>query len=310
MINPFKFIFNIEKSTPSHIAFRVFGIRVNCLRPEIRKERQKFAQYYQSFESAELIPPAEGSLRLIQKAAAQFLKTFDDICKEHDINYWLDFGTLLGAVRHKGFIPWDDDIDVSMTREDYEKFIQLLSEGLNTHPEVILEFENNKRSKCFAKLKHKNSENLFVDIFPYDFYHTELDDKGKKELSEKIVTTRKANISRKFKTIEEIQGHFKKITKLICDGKFTKFEEQKPLFMGVDFPHRWANKVYAWNDIFPLSKIKFEDIEFSAPNKTEKVLKSIYNDYLSIPKDSYPRHSSYIAMGEEEKALLEELANK
>ena len=53
------------------------------------------------------------------------MKIFDELCKENNFEYWLDFGNLLGAVRHKGFIPWDDDVDLGMPREDYEKFIEL-----------------------------------------------------------------------------------------------------------------------------------------------------------------------------------------
>ena len=128
------FIFKFEKSTPSHISFRLFGIKLNFLKPSIKKERMQIAKYYQSFNSASEIPKAQGNLRLIQKANAKFLKIFDEICKENNIEYWIDFGTLLGAIRHKGFIPWDDDVDVSMKRDDYEKFISLFKKGFEYHP--------------------------------------------------------------------------------------------------------------------------------------------------------------------------------
>ncbi len=63
-------------------------------------------------------------LRLVQTANLGLLKILDKLCKENNITYWLDFGTLLGAKRHKGFIPWDDDVDIGMPREDYERFFQ------------------------------------------------------------------------------------------------------------------------------------------------------------------------------------------
>ena len=207
------FIYSKEKSTPSHISFRLFGIKMNFLKPSIKKERKKFAEYYQSFENASLIPPAEGNLRLIQKANSELLRVFNDICKENNIQYWIDFGTLLGAVRHKGFIPWDDDIDLGMIREDYEKLIELFQEGKINNPDLELEFENNKKNKCFVKIQHKKSENLFLDIFPYDLYHSKLSQDEKKNLSEKISNLKVSKLLDKQKHDKNMRASFKRITK-------------------------------------------------------------------------------------------------
>ena len=72
------------------------------------------------------LPKAVGSLRIIQEAGILLLKAFDKICSDNSINYWIFAGTLLGAVRHRGFIPWDDDIDVCMCRNDYLKLSKVL----------------------------------------------------------------------------------------------------------------------------------------------------------------------------------------
>ncbi|MBQ8848032.1 MAG: LicD family protein [Candidatus Gastranaerophilales bacterium] len=304
----FDFIFKIEKSTPSHISFRIFGIKLNCLKPGIKKERKKIAQYYQSFKSASDIPKAQGGLRLIQQANAGFLKLFDRICQENNFNYWIDFGTLLGSIRHNGFIPWDDDIDVSMLREDYERFIEQFKNGFENYPELEITFENNKRNKCFIKIQHKHSENLFIDIFPYDKYHSELSNEEKILLSEKITEFRNKKTTKKFKTIDDIRNNFKKITQeKILENK--KIESETPaIFMGVDFPHKWKNKAFDWNVIFPLQRINFEHIQVNAPNMPKIVLEKIYGNYMSIPKDSYPRHSSYLDINENERNILENIA--
>ena len=71
------------------------------------------------------------TLRKAQLIMLDMLIEFDAICKKHQLQYWLDSGTLLGAVRHQGFIPWDDDIDICMERNDYQKFIQICSQELS-----------------------------------------------------------------------------------------------------------------------------------------------------------------------------------
>lgn len=78
----------------------------------------------------------EVSTKFIQKESYGILKIFHMICEKEDLKYILDFGTLLGAIRHKGFIPWDDDLDVSMPRKDYEKFLKVASKYLPENMEI------------------------------------------------------------------------------------------------------------------------------------------------------------------------------
>ena len=283
-------------------------MRVSYLKPSIKKERKRFAEFYQSFANASLIPPAEGNLRIIQKANVELLNIFHSICEEKNLQYWIDFGTLLGAVRHKGFIPWDDDIDLGMPRDDYEKLISLFSEGLIQNDDLVMEYENNGKTKCFIKISHKKSDNLFLDIFPYDFYYSKLNEDEKQLLNEKIVKKRRPKRFCSSLSDDEIREKFKKITKEgILDGFLVEKSAHPALFMGIDFPHNWKNKVYDWDDIFPLKKISFEEKTFFAPNQPEKVLKSIYGDYMKIPKNSYPRHSSYSEIDKEEELFLREM---
>ena len=65
------------------------------------------------------------SLDQVKQIELDILKYVDAVCKEYNLRYFLSFGTLIGAIRHKGFIPWDDDIDISMPREDYERFVEI-----------------------------------------------------------------------------------------------------------------------------------------------------------------------------------------
>lgn len=118
------------------------------------------------------------SLREVQLAELDILLTFDAFCKEHGLRYSLDGGTLIGAVRHKGFIPWDDDIDVCMPRPDYDRFLSLCR-ALPSRYDVIT-FQNSKWPQPFAKIQDKHiraqepmlqgvmDEYLWIDIFPFD----------------------------------------------------------------------------------------------------------------------------------------------
>lgn len=298
--------FGIEETTPSHIALRIFGIRLNLLRPEIKLERKELNKYYHSFSSASEIPPAKGSIRLIQLANAGFLKEFEEFLNKYNLKYWIDFGTLLGAIRHKGFIPWDDDLDIAMLRDDYEKLIDIFKNNDLSNLNFQLVFENNKRNKCYVKIKCKNSKNLFIDIFPYDLYHSKTNDEDKKVLSSKISEITKKKPLIPYKSVEDIKNRFSFLTKnVISDNKTADIKDEPSIFMGIDFPHKWQNKVYDFEDIFPLIEIQFENQTFFAPNKPEKVLKSIYKDYMNIPDGAYPRHSNYLNINDEEKQLLE-----
>ena len=86
------------------------------------------------------------------------LNEFDRICRKYNIKYSLDGGTLLGAVRHKGFIPWDDDIDVSMSRENYNKFLEVQKKELKKSKYYVDSMETNDNNfTLYAKMKRKNT---------------------------------------------------------------------------------------------------------------------------------------------------------
>lgn len=127
---------------------------------------------------------------LINKSAKELwavlldlLFEFDRVCKKHNLKYWADSGTLLGAMRHQGFIPWDDDIDVVMLREDYDKLCTYASEF--KHPYFFQTEETDPLSyRSHGQLRNSNTtgilnmeyginlpfnQGIFIDIFPLDF---------------------------------------------------------------------------------------------------------------------------------------------
>lgn len=294
----------LKNTEECHININVFGIKFHILKPEIAKLRKKEISDFELYKTPCEVPAATGNLRLIQLSNTKLLHMFDAYCGQNNLRYWIDFGTLLGAVRHKGFIPWDDDIDIGMPREDYEKLIELNLEGTN----LELLFSNNHRNKCFIKVLHKNSKRLFLDIFPYDFYNSRTNDSEKQNLSNKIAKSTKFNIFRYCETSNKIRKHFKEYTaKNLLSDKSSSEDKQPSLFMGIDFPHKWKNKVYDYETIFPLKRIQFEKYEFFSPNNSEKVLTSIYGNYMKMPKDLYNRHFDKKSLTEKEIIFMKEL---
>lgn len=125
-------------------------------------------------------------LRKLQLIELGILRDIDRVCREHDISYFLDSGTLLGARRHGGFIPWDDDVDLGMPRPDYERFLEIASQALGDAYVVADPRRCQGQAGMFAKIWIRGtkffteetveagiSQGIFVDIFPYDRLHAD-----------------------------------------------------------------------------------------------------------------------------------------
>ena len=132
---------------------------------EIEERNNAIHFYLNNYFDICKFPKAEGLLRKVQLADAELLRIVTDILSKHNLSYWLDYGTLLGAVRHKGFIPWDDDLDIAMPREDYDKALQILPreiKKLNSDLEMK-SCQDSGRAWVFIY-----KAGLILDIVPYD----------------------------------------------------------------------------------------------------------------------------------------------
>ena len=288
----------MKKKSKTHYQFNILGIRLNILKPSIRFFRNRIAKY----KNPILVPQADGDLRLMQLMCLQILKEFDDFAKKNNLKYWLDFGTLLGAVRHKGFIPWDDDIDLGMMRDDYEKLCEILPKQTNLN--IVFTPAFGYRECCFVRIMYKNVPEIFVDIFPYDYFYKKLDLSEQKYQSNNI-----KNILDKYSKKIHSHNNFVDITKeanmlkneFILKNNNIDITSKPDIFMGIEFPHHWENKFYSWENIFPLSKIVYEGFEFPCPNNPKAVLKSIFDDYMAMPKDLSPKHFGMYKFTKEKK---------
>lgn len=250
---------------------------------------------------------ATGVMRQVQLLSLELLKLFDKICQKHDLTYWIDYGTLLGAVRHGGFVPWDDDIDISMPREDYEKFIRVFPEEIekiselkdhliiskltkphDNYPEGCNELDliNNGTFILFFQCAFKKPF-VHFDVFPKEFIEDEgLTDTRNEDQTKLQVELREKIIDGTWTFDEglEIQRSKMKFTN-------TKTSQVSDALDGLD--NNIHNRIYPTDYIFPLQKITFEDYEFYCPNDCEEYLPLIYGpEYMHIPHIALDHNST------------------
>lgn len=291
----------------------ILGFKIKIAKREIAKERQEnvFYQYKKDKIDITKVPPAQGLLRDIQLANLALLKELTYVCEKNNFKYILDAGTLLGAIRHKGFIPWDDDIDILMFREDYEKFVSAFK-NTTRNSDIYAEYHRDKdtNSQYFIKIKHKKCPFLGVDIFPLDTYGKHLSLKEQLKATNKICKILKhlkkeidPNISNKeTKTI---------LTKTMKEKiLLSSTNENGDFVYGVDFAHKLKNWFLDRDIVLPLRKIRFEDSKYTTVNKPKEFLKNIYGDYMKYPKKMKILHYSYKNLASEQLETIKKLGEK
>lgn len=232
--------------------------------------------------ASSLPPTKDANLRLMQQCDVALLNILDKIFKKYNMTYWLDFGTLLGAYRHNGFIPWDDDLDISMPRDDYDKLIDILFKELNDDGFLIEKLEG----RIGVGYKHYQT-GIWCDIFPVDIYKTNGDlETSLTSLKSKIHKFRKYYLRHKKISYDELQ---KNRIKIITDVEGNNNYEI--IYHGRDFNHLHPNAFYLRQEIFPISAINFEGLMLSAPANVTCYLEKIFGkNYMQLPKSGILHH--------------------
>ena len=249
-------------------------------------------------------------LRKAQLRELDILSEVDRICRKHNIKYWLDYGTLLGAVRHGGFIPWDDDIDISLLYEDYQKLTKILPRELSN--KYVFQDETTDRFYFlkFAKVRDREShfydplanplmkdQGVYIDIFPI----------------EKLIGKKTK------KTIEYFYGNAFRRKRHFYNGRWkyfsgvflypmslffvqivrllSKISTADKLFTACGVPF-FYEATLSYKEIFPCAPILFEGREFFAPHDVHAYLTKIYGNYMRIPeeKDRVLTHATQIEL--------------
>lgn len=257
----------------------------------------------------------ELSLPEIQQESLKVLIKFDSLCKEHNWSYFITFGTLLGAVRHKGFIPWDDDVDVQMPRKDFDEFsawcrenaaqlkpFKLCSrETVENYPYGISRFANmNFKYVTTSKVYSQFDIGAFLDIYPFDNYGN--DQESALKLYKKI-----ARINRIFSIYMTgkcasggiVKSIFKKM--IHCLLRLTKPKDypEKVNKEIVELVHKYTSEsdvfigCYTWYESCQFRKewfaekieLIFEGYKFPAPKEYDAFLSCYYGNYMELPPE-------------------------
>lgn len=253
--------------------------------------------------------PEGSTLRKAQMRMLEILKTVDGILTKHSIDYYLDGGTLLGAVRHGGFIPWDDDLDISVRWEDFPRIKKLLMAELPENLVFQDRFEDWNLPLVIAKVRDKNSylyeeectdrlqvKGIFIDIIPM----------------EKIPSWPWKQ------KLDYWYGH--------CIRGIHNYTDTKDKILSyILLPFTWSlvqctrlmnrfssssqvGDIYGWKptgcyqkeDVFPVQRMRFEDTEVCVPHNPDGVLKALFGDYMQIPPEEKRRvHSTKIEFYDE-----------
>ena len=295
------FLFSKEETNKNNI-YRILGIKITVKKREFKALLKTNPLYTYKKNKVDItqIPKATGMLRDIQLANLEILKELDYVCKSNGLTYWLDFGTLLGAVRHKGFIPWDDDIDVGMTRESYDKIIDAFNSSTR-NPDLYAGYFRSTlyRTNYYIKIMHKKCPNLFVDIFPYDYLSVVLNDNEQIKMSSQIKKLRNLFADGN-KTVEDDEELNQLLKELRGHYSYSQPYENSDLIWGCDFNHYWKKWIHSQNTIFPLKDIEFEGIKLPCMNDTHKYLTDVYGNYMSYPKKIKMQHYWDKEISEEE----------
>ena len=225
-----------------------------------------------------------------RKLSYELVMFMKNVCSKYDLDWWLDYGTLLGAVRHENFVPWDDDLDSGMMRADLEVLKSVLPDEIEANnlkyvkTHIKLDKHTDLKTKRWFQLKynHPDFKGSFsvLDVFPYDYIKDYDEDTGDK--FNKLLWN--------YYTFSKDDDMTPYMEKYFTEMNIT-LEKEDCLIPGIEgvrgsggYASIYPFKIIKYDEIFPLKSMKFGDYEFPVPNQTRKYITDIYGEnYFRIP---------------------------
>ena len=243
--------------------------------------------------------PDGSLLRRQQMRMLEILLEVDKICKKHDIPYWLSSGTLIGAMRHEGFIPWDDDLDIEMMRSDYLRLMEVLPSELpewlalqndETDPYYFFFYAKvrDRRSKMLEQNNYDRlwkEQGIYIDIFPMEQHPIWLHKLTEKTVGHMYKIWRTSTDDAKaIKSVRRIFNFNDKILfpclRTILSPLASHLSPLRTITSGMGIP--FHNRRYA-SEIFPLTTHVFEGHQLPVPHDADAHLRHLYGDYMKLP---------------------------
>lgn len=236
-----------------------------------------------------------------QKALLTLLREFDRVCRALDIPYILFAGTMLGAVRHKGFIPWDDDVDVLMMRKDYDRFLReaesvldgktfYLQKEFSPHWPMFFSKLRLNHTACLEKYHPKDPhthQGVYIDLFPCDAAASTGAGRKLQFFASKVVIA-KSLYKRGYETGSRAKKIFMKLCTLLPMAPFLRITKRGSA--DSEFVHTflggasgYSKSVYPRRYVEGASRMTFEGSEFPVPTEYDPFLRILYGDYMQLP---------------------------
>lgn len=241
-------------------------------------------------------------LRAVQLKQVEILKAIDAVCKANAIPYWLDGGTLLGAVRHGGFIPWDDDIDIAMHVDDLPRFVEAARRDLPEHLYLQCPATDATLRLPIYKVRDRNSflverdddfsrpygKGLYVDIFPMMAYPT-MSRSACRRIARGYCRANSILKAQHYYSLRSAAewGYFT-LKRAWCKAQWRVLclLRRRGAYISNTLDNNGYGIMHRADSIYPLGSIRFEDATFSAPARPEAYLTDLYRDYMTLPPES------------------------